>query len=190
MNDSNLPRRPVPPLRLAASAPGAPPGLPPPLGVLLEAIAGAVLDRVGLAPAIVQRLGDARTLALLREGDTACNAGRLVAEALRHCVQSLAERPEDASGRLALVRANGSLRIGQVLLAQGLIAQRRLEAALASQPESGRRIGEELVARGQIAAREVAEALWLQHKLRASVLALVDLAARDAPGRRPVRVHK
>src|SRR5665213_1616494 len=114
MNDSSLPRRPAPSLRLAASARGEPPGFAPPLGWLLEAIAGAGIDRAGLAPVIVLRLGDARTLALLREGDTARDVGGLVAQALRRCVQSLAERPEGASGRLAVVREEGSLRIGQL----------------------------------------------------------------------------
>ena len=178
MSAPETPRTPPPALRLAAASPALPEPdpLPQPLAVFLEALAPAALDAATAAQILAQRLGDARTLALLAQGDTARGAGALAALALRACgkvlARSLAEQPEDASGRLAIVRASGALRFGKVLVAQGLVAPRRLEAALAAQQASGRRVGEELVAEGQIAPREVAEALWLQHKLLAATLAL------------------
>lgn len=192
MPDPEAPRNPAPSLRLAATANPEPAALPPPLGALLEPLAAAGIDRASASPVLLQRLGDARTLALLGQGDTAASAGRLVAESLRACAdslaRSLAERPDDAMGRLAILRTEGGLRFGRVLLAQGLVAPRRLEAALEAQKASGRRIGEELAAEGLIAAREVAEALWLQHKLVAAALAIFATeAARAAATPRLVR---
>ena len=187
------PRRASPPaLRLAASSSeDARPGLPVgegPLEAILEKLADFRADRAAIAELLRQRLGDARTLALLAQAETAHAAGALIAQSAREAAdavgRSLAERPDDAAGRLACVRA--AMRFGQVLLAQGLVAPRRLEVALESQKSSGRRIGEELVAEGHISAREVAEALWLQHKLAACTLALILLPPREAAAPRLV----
>lgn len=187
------PRSSAPALRLAASkAPREGEALPAPLAALLEALAPAGLEPGTAAPVLLQRLGDARTASLLGQGETARAAGRCLAEALAACTgvlaRSLAAQPEDAAGRLSTVRACGALRFGQVLLAQGLVAPRRLDGALQAQGANGRRLGEELAAQGLISAREVAEALWLQHKLRAAALALFTAeAARAATSPRLVR---
>lgn len=192
MPDPEPPRGASPSLRLATTASPEPAALPPPLEALLEMLAPAGIDRAGASQTLLQRLGDARTLALLAQSDTGRGAGRLIADSLQACVESLArslaDRPDDATGRLAILRTEGGLRFGRVLLAQGLVAPRRLEAALEAQKASGRRIGEELVAEGLIAAREVAEALWLQHKLVAAAHALFAAeAARIATTPRLVR---
>lgn len=189
MPDPEAPR-----LRLASASPEAArvPVLAPPLARILEVLEAAGFDGATAAETLTQRLGDARTVALLAQGGTAGAAAEIVvrtcglaADAVR---VSLAQRPEDASARLALVRGSGPLCFGQVLVAQGVVAPRRLEAALEAQKSSGRRIGEELVADGHIAAREVAEALWLQHKLVAAALALILAeAAREAASPRLVR---
>ena len=192
MPDPETPRGASPSLRLAATASPEPAALAPPLEALLETLAPAGIDRAGASQTLQQRLGDACTLALLAQGDTARGAGRLIADSLQACVESLArslaDRPDDATGRLAILRTEGGLRFGRVLIAQGLVAPRRLEAALEAQKASGRRIGEELVAEGLITAREVAEALWLQHKLVAAAHALFAAeAARIATTPRLVR---
>jgi len=191
------PRRTSPPaLRLASTSPeGDPPPNPAlaegPLAAILAALDGVDADRAAIGEVLHQRLGDARTLALLAQGEAARGAGALLSDAARIAGEavrrSLAERPDDAGGRLACVRA--AMRFGRILLAQGLVAPRRLELALESQKSSGRRIGEELVAEGHISAREVAEALWLQHKLAAAALALLLLAPREASAPRLVRSH-
>ncbi len=181
-------------MRLAASSPsedGKPEALVPdgPLEAILERLAELDPDRPAIADLLQHRLGDARTLALLAQGDSARGAAALLAQAVGDAAEavrrSLAEHPADAAGRLACVRA--AIRFGQVLLAQGLVAPRRLEVALESQKSSGRRVGEELVAEGHISAREVAEALWLQHKLAAAALALLLLPPREASAPRLVR---
>ena len=191
MPDPETPR-----LRLASASPevGRAPVLEPPLQRILETLEAAGFDRAA-AETLQQRLGDARTVALLAHGATAAAIAErvvrtcgLASDAVR---VSLAQSPEDASTRLALVRATGPLRFGEILLAQGVVAPRRLEAALEAQKSSGRRVGEELVAGGQIAAREVAEALWLQHKLVAAAAAvLVAEATREAASPRLMRVNK
>jgi hypothetical protein len=158
MADTEEPRRTtLSPVRLAAN--DAP---QPPMDAALRALAEA-LELVGPARAkaeavLVQRLGDERTLALLAGGDP-----RAVGALLKAAASSAA--PAD------------SLRLGQILVAQGLVAPRRLEAALDAQKATQRRIGAELVAAGHIDAREVAQALWLQHKLAAAAR---ELAARLA----------
>lgn len=192
MPDPESPR-----LRLASASPeaGRAAVLEPPLQRILETLEAARYDGITTAQTLQQRLGDARTVALLAQGATAAAVAEAV---LRTCGLtsdavrvSLAQRPEDASARLALVRAAGPLRFGQILIAQGVVAPRRLEAALEAQKSTGRRIGEELVAGGHIAAREVAEALWLQHKLVAAAAALlVAEAAREAASPRLVQVGK
>jgi hypothetical protein len=177
MPDPEL-HEPSPPLRLAAASAARPepPQLPPPLVALRDALAPLGLDPFPASQALLQRLGDARTVGLLGHGETAHAAGKLLARALEagapRFAKSVAERADDSAGRLAIVRATGALRFGELLVAQGVVAPRRLEAALEAQKQSGRRIGEELVAQGHIAAREVAEALWLQHKLNAAAAAL------------------
>jgi len=195
VNDPDTPsRRNSPPaLRLAAtsSANGAQAAAAPaegPLVAIVEALQDAAADRGAIAEVVRQRLGDARTLGLLAQGDCARGVAALLVATLREAGdavrRSLADHPDDAAGRLACVRA--AIRFGQVLVAQGLLAPRRLEPALAAQQSSGRRLGEELVAEGQISAREVAEALWLQHKLRAAALALLLLPGREAAAPRLV----
>jgi hypothetical protein len=189
-----MPEPESPRLRLAAASPDAArvPALEPPLARILEVLEAARFDAPSAAETLQQRLGDARTVALLAHGGT---AGAIAERVVRTCGLasdavrvSLAERPEDASGRLALVRNAGPLRFGQVLVAQGVLAPRRLEAALEAQKSSRRRIGEELVAAGHITAKEVAEALWLQHKIAAATLALiVSEAERAAASPRLVR---
>ena len=198
MTDPETPSRKTPPatLRLAAASPandaqGESP-LPEALAVIFAAVQDCGAERGAIAQVLGERLGDARTLALLAQGETAPGSAALVAETARAAAEavrrSLAEKPDDASGRLACVRAQ--LRFGRILLAQGVVAPRRLEAALQSQRASGRRIGEELAAEGQISAREVAEALWLQHKLAAAVLALILLPPREAAAPRLVHSTK
>ena len=163
--------------------------LEPPLAAILDALQDLGPERSAIVDVLRQRLGDARTLGLLGEGETAPGVGMLVALAARAAGdavrRSLAQKPDDVAGRLACVR--DAIRFGRILLAQGVLAPRRLEAALASQKTSGRRIGEELVAEGHISAREVAEALWLQHKLAACTLALILLPTREAAAPRLVR---
>lgn len=174
MPDPEAPR-----LRLAAVAPEAArvAALEAPLARILQVLEAARFDAPAAAQTLQQRLGDARTVALLAQGGT---AGAVAERLVRTCGLasdavrvSLAEHPDDASGRIALVRGAGPLRFGQVLVAQGVLAPRRLEAALEAQKASKRRIGEELVAGAHITAKEVAEALWLQHKLCAAALALI-----------------
>jgi hypothetical protein len=189
MPDPEAPR-----LRLASVAPEAAhvPALEPPLARIVAVLEAAGFDAPGATETLQQRLGDARTVALLAQGGT---AGAIAERVVRTCGLasdavrvSLAERPEDASGRLARVRNAGPLRFGQVLVAQGVLAPRRLEDALEAQKASRRRIGEELVAAGHITAKEVAEALWLQHKIAAATLALiVSEAERAAASPRLVR---
>jgi len=197
LSDPETPsRRATPALKLAAAPPAgeasAAPGLEAPLLPVLEALQDLAAERAALIEVLRQRLGDARTVALLAQGGTAGAIGPLIAQAARGAGEavrrSLAEKPDDASGRLACLRAE--FRFGRILLAQGLVAPRRLEAALESQKASGRRIGEELVAEGQISAREVAEALWLQHKLAAAGLALLLLPARETASPRLVHSTK
>lgn len=196
MTDPETPSGRTPPraLRLAsASLPGAANAEAPvpedPLATIVEALEVFAAGRASMAEMLRQRLGDARTLELLARGDAARGAGALLAQAAGDAIEgvrrSLAERPDDVAGRLACVRAG--MRFGQVLLAQGLVAPRRLEVALESQKSSGRRIGEELVAGGHISAREVAETLWLQHKLAAAGLALLLLARRETSAARLMR---
>ena len=195
MPDPDLPSRRISPptLRLAAAAPSGEagsgvPALEPALAAILDALHDLGAERGAIVEVLRQRLGDARTLGLLGEGETASGVGVLVALAARATGdavrRSLAEKPDDVAGRLARVR--DAIRFGRILLAQGVLAPRRLEAALASQKASGRRIGEELVAEGHISAREVAEALWLQHKLTACTLALILLPPREAAAPRLV----
>lgn len=183
MADPEPPRRPaLARVRLASSqevlaAPVADlPGMDPALERILEALELSGLARPQAAATLVQRLGDPRTLALLAAAD-AGRIGALVGDAVRlsdatvrHAAK---EEPENQARRLDFVRSAGPLRIGQILLAQGLVAPRRLEEAIEAQKDSKRKVGEELVAGGHLVVREVAEALWLQHKLVATALALV-----------------
>ena len=192
--ETPLRRMPAPALRLAASAPtgegkACARVAPGPLDAILEMLADLGPDRALVADLLLQRLGDARTLALLAQGESAARTAKLMAEAASNAGDavraSLAEPAGDAAGRLASVRS--AIRFGQVLLAQGLVASRRLEAALEAQKSSGRRLGEELAAAGHTTPREVAEALWLQHKLAAVVLALLLLPARETSATRLLR---
>jgi hypothetical protein len=165
MPESETPRRTtLASVRLADPASGAGEGaLDPVLAQVLEALGLPGPAKAQAAAVLAQRLGDARTVGLLAVGDAAAFAPLLRAA-------------------MDAAEAGEVLRLGAILVAQGVVAARRLEAALSAQRQSGRRIGEELVAAGQLAAREVAEALWLQHKLRAAARALAaEAAARDAP---------
>jgi hypothetical protein len=138
----------------------------------------------------MQRLGDARTVELLAAGDGRA-VGALVREAVAASQEPLrraeAESPGDAARRAQAVRETGVLRLGAILVAQGVVGPRRLEAALEAQPSTKRRIGAELVAAGLVDAHEVAMALWLQHKLIAAALALATAAAEAQAAPRLLR---
>ena len=180
MADIDPPRR---PFLASVRTPGAAPeaAAPPPiLQQLLDALDLAGAARQGAAAALMQRLGDARTVELLATGDGRA-VGTLLREAMVACEEPLrraeAKSPGDAVRRLEAVRETGVLRLGAILVAQGVVAPRRLEAALEAQASTKRRIGAQLVAAGHLDAREVAMALWLQHKLIAAALALATAAA-------------
>ncbi len=61
--------------------------------------------------------------------------------------------------------------LGNILVADGQITRRQLEAALCSQVETGRRIGEELIAAGHVSKSQVEGGLLLQRKLIAYAMA-------------------
>ena len=122
---------------------------PPPLASLVQALGLAGPSREAVARVLAHRLGDPRTLELLRAADVPAVAG-LVREAF------MGANPH-------------ALRLGRILLAQRRVEPRPLARALASQRSSGQRIGEELVQAGLLDPRAVARALWLQHKLTATV---------------------
>ena len=140
-----------------APAPAVPFSPPPPLEHIVQALGLAGPSREAVARVLAHRLGDPRTLGLLRAADVAAISGLL---------------------REAFVGANPqALRLGRILLAQRRVEPRPLARALATQRESGRRIGEELVQTGMLDPRAIARALWLQHKLTATVRFL-----RQEPG--------
>jgi len=159
--------------------------LPPALGPLLDALDPAAARVPAATATLAQRLGDARTLGLLEAADPSL-FGVLLRDALRASEAAVrripADAPEPAARGVERIRAGGCLRLGGILVAQGLVGPRRLQDALEAQCSTGRRIGAELVACRQLAAREVAEALWLQHKLVASAAALAAAWAAAEPG--------
>lgn len=65
----------------------------------------------------------------------------------------------------AVSRTAAEPRLGEILIAQGAISARQLEAALSRTTATGRRIGEELVAEGLLSPERVARALRLQRRV-------------------------
>lgn len=63
------------------------------------------------------------------------------------------------------------LRLGNILVSQGLVSRAHLEEALARQRESGRPVGEELVAAGLLDEANLAQALAAQRRLVFGALA-------------------
>ncbi len=120
--------------------------------ILLEALELPAAARAAMTLVLERRLEDAKTLALIAAGDP-----RRMAVLVHEAATLGTARP---------------LRLGQILLAQGLVTSRALAEALATHRAAGRRIGAQLVADGELDPREVAGALWLQHKLRSAALAL------------------
>jgi hypothetical protein len=94
---------------------------------------------------------------LVRHGDLSAAERDIALEFQRH------QRERDA--------AEGSLRLGTILLARGDVTPEQLEAALVRQRGSGRKLGEELVAAGDVDERRLAEVLSLQSRLVAVALA-------------------
>jgi hypothetical protein len=64
-----------------------------------------------------------------------------------------------------------SFRLGEILVAEGLLGDKELRDALAGQRASGRKLGEELVASGRVSAEAVDHALAVQRQLMAAALA-------------------
>src|SRR5437773_10052201 len=61
--------------------------------------------------------------------------------------------------------ADRSPKLGEILVAQGHISRKQLEAALASQQKSGRRLGEELIKAGYVKRAVVSRALRIQRRI-------------------------
>lgn len=59
-----------------------------------------------------------------------------------------------------------NLKIGEILVAQGVLSLNQRYAAVKAQSATGRRIGEVLLAGGQITERDLAVALREQQRLR------------------------
>lgn len=81
--------------------------------------------------------------------------------------------------------ADGVLRVGSILEAQGVVTSEQLARALANQRASGRRIGDELVAAGYCAPAQVERALELQGRLVSLVASLAMTLAVAAGGMAP-----
>lgn len=61
------------------------------------------------------------------------------------------------------------MRLGDLLVAHGVIAREVVDAALARQRKQGKRLGHHLVAMGAITTAQLADALGKQHQLEAAV---------------------
>jgi hypothetical protein len=72
-------------------------------------------------------------------------------------------------------------KLGEILVAQGQITQDQLDAALASQRQSGRRLGEELIKAGYVKRSVVSRALRIQRRITFAAMASTLAVSTIAP---------
>ncbi len=83
-------------------------------------------------------------------------------------------------------------RLGQVLLAKGLITDTQLNAAIQLQAGSGKRLGEILIEQGHLSSRQLARSLSRQNRLRLAAALAAALLAPFQPilaAQRPIADH-
>jgi hypothetical protein len=107
--------------------------------------------------------------------------------------QNAAERRTRPSAVDALLHANTlkragqpgvgdrSPKLGEILVAQGQITQEQLDAALASQRDSGRRLGEELIKAGYVKRSVISRALRIQRRITFAAMASTLAVSTIAP---------
>jgi len=77
--------------------------------------------------------------------------------------------------------ADRSPKLGEILVAQGHISRKQLEAALASQQKSGRRLGEELIKAGYVKRAIVSRALRMQRQITVAAMCSTLAVSTIAP---------